>query len=72
MGGYFSLLELFEGGLVVEYDFEEDGLLDPFVVVELRQSQEEGRDEVVEDFIVVLFLSSCSEATIYRHLYFNY
>lgn len=57
---------------MVEYDFEEDGLFDSFVVVELRQSEEEGRYEVVEDFIVVLFLSSCSEATIYRHVYFNY
>ena len=57
---------------MVEYDFEEDGLFDSFVVVELRQSEEKGRYEVVEDFIVVLFLSSRSEATIYRHVYFNY
>ena len=55
---------------MVEDDFQEDGLLNPFVVVELRQSEEEGRDEIIEDFIVVLFLSSCSEATIYRHCLF--
>lgn len=40
---------------MVEDDFEEDAFLDWFFFVELRDPEEQGGDEVVEYFVVVLF-----------------
>jgi len=41
---------------VVEDDFEEDGLFNVLVVIKFGQSEQEGRDQVVEHLVVVLLL----------------
>ena len=56
---------------MIKDNFEEDGLFNRLVVIKFRQSQQQGRDQVVEHLVVVLLLGTRCEATVYRHIYIN-
>lgn len=56
---------------MVEDDLEEDALVYLFVFVEFGEAEEESWDEVVQDFVVVLFeVTRCKSAINGHYLFY--
>ena len=65
--GYFPFVHLAETAFLFGNDPHESGVVDGFVAVELSHTEEEGRDEVVDDLVVEMLLVASRKTTVYRH-----